>query len=400
MKRTDLYELVWSKPMTHLAREFGLSDVGLRKICVRHNIPTPPLGYWAKVAHGKSVKPTPLPPSDGNTAENVRIVVRPHKITPPEIQAARQAATELEEKSKSPLQVPSERPEDLHSVAEKVEKSLQRKKPDYEGFLHCNRKGLPNVSIGPDSVERAVIFMDTFIKAVISRGHSVKGKDDGLCLLVDNESFEIRLYETKDRKPHEPTAKELKAQKERDEWRNRYPNSYESDWKLYRTWDYCPSGRLSLQITDPTATDWSSKNLIGRWHDRRTKKLEDYLPRIMATLASAPVSVRHRREEEAEQERIRAEEHARWCREMTRKERARNRRSFIEEKANEFAKFQQIAALSGFISKEANTHSAEPVGRISRVIEQMVSEMRLGFERKTLNEEISKLELFDDDDPV
>jgi hypothetical protein len=39
--RNELYELVWAKPMTHLAKELGLSDVGLRKICVKYGIPLP-----------------------------------------------------------------------------------------------------------------------------------------------------------------------------------------------------------------------------------------------------------------------------------------------------------------------------------------------------------------------
>jgi hypothetical protein len=30
--------------MSRLAKSFGLSDVGLRKICVKHDIPTPKLG--------------------------------------------------------------------------------------------------------------------------------------------------------------------------------------------------------------------------------------------------------------------------------------------------------------------------------------------------------------------
>ena len=51
--RQELYDLVWSTPMVKLAKEFGLSDVGLRKICVKHGIPTPPLGYWAKLNFGK-----------------------------------------------------------------------------------------------------------------------------------------------------------------------------------------------------------------------------------------------------------------------------------------------------------------------------------------------------------
>ena len=48
--RQEFYELVWSKPMTHLAKEFVISDVALHKICRKHGIPNPPLGWWAKKA--------------------------------------------------------------------------------------------------------------------------------------------------------------------------------------------------------------------------------------------------------------------------------------------------------------------------------------------------------------
>lgn len=46
--REDLYRLVWEKPMNKLAKEFGLSDVGLAKICTRLGVPRPPQGYWIK----------------------------------------------------------------------------------------------------------------------------------------------------------------------------------------------------------------------------------------------------------------------------------------------------------------------------------------------------------------
>jgi hypothetical protein len=40
--RQELFELVWSMPMTKLSKQFELSDVGLRKICIKHQIPFPP----------------------------------------------------------------------------------------------------------------------------------------------------------------------------------------------------------------------------------------------------------------------------------------------------------------------------------------------------------------------
>lgn len=60
--RQAFHELVWTRPMVQLAKEFAISDVALHKICRKHAIPTPPVGWWAKQAAGKSVTRTPLPP--------------------------------------------------------------------------------------------------------------------------------------------------------------------------------------------------------------------------------------------------------------------------------------------------------------------------------------------------
>lgn len=61
MKRSELYEKVWSIPVTKLAKELGISDVGLAKVCRRHAVPIPPRGYWAKIKAGMRPRRTPLP---------------------------------------------------------------------------------------------------------------------------------------------------------------------------------------------------------------------------------------------------------------------------------------------------------------------------------------------------
>jgi len=50
--REELYELAWSKPFTELAKEYDISDVGLRKTCKKLEIPVPRVGYWAKIRSG------------------------------------------------------------------------------------------------------------------------------------------------------------------------------------------------------------------------------------------------------------------------------------------------------------------------------------------------------------
>lgn len=44
-----LAKLVWKKPMIHAAKEIGVSDVALKKHCVKLEIDLPPRGHWLKV---------------------------------------------------------------------------------------------------------------------------------------------------------------------------------------------------------------------------------------------------------------------------------------------------------------------------------------------------------------
>ena len=69
-------------------------------------------------------------------------------------------------------------------------------------------------------------------------------------------------------------------------------------------------------------------------------------------------------------------------------------------KAEDFTELQRLEALLEIVSKDAETFAEEPIGRISRVIENMVADMREGFKRHAINEEITTKELFGDDDPM
>jgi hypothetical protein len=50
--REELYDRVWSTLMIQLATEFGISDVGLAKICKRLNVPVPHRGYHIRLCNG------------------------------------------------------------------------------------------------------------------------------------------------------------------------------------------------------------------------------------------------------------------------------------------------------------------------------------------------------------
>ena len=60
--RADLYEKVWTDPIRNVAKQFGISDVWLAKICRMLQVPLPGRGYWAKRQAGRPTrKRPPLP---------------------------------------------------------------------------------------------------------------------------------------------------------------------------------------------------------------------------------------------------------------------------------------------------------------------------------------------------
>jgi len=60
--REQLYEDIWSLPMSRLAEKYGVSDRALAKACRKLHVPVPTMGHWNKVAAQKTgdQKP-PLP---------------------------------------------------------------------------------------------------------------------------------------------------------------------------------------------------------------------------------------------------------------------------------------------------------------------------------------------------
>ncbi len=68
--RQELLDLVWSGPMRTIAAEVGVSDVGLRKACLKAGVPIPPQGYWNQVRAGKRVLQKPDLPPRGFGASN------------------------------------------------------------------------------------------------------------------------------------------------------------------------------------------------------------------------------------------------------------------------------------------------------------------------------------------
>lgn len=112
--RQEFYDLVWSQPLTHLAKRFGISDVALGKLCRNAQIPHPAIGYWAKLEAGKKVIKIDLPRRGLGQSDVIEFGQAPYREhhtntderpipTPPafseDMDAVREHAVELAEKA-------------------------------------------------------------------------------------------------------------------------------------------------------------------------------------------------------------------------------------------------------------------------------------------------------------
>jgi len=142
--REQFYELVWSKPMTHLAKDFTISDVALHKICRKHGIPNPPLGWWAKKAAGKKVKQTPLPEAKPGAPDRITIAEGDFGRESANLAAAREQARILASERDDNEAAPP------HPIVDRTIAKLRKEKPSDIGLIAAAKVGSSSVRLHCD----------------------------------------------------------------------------------------------------------------------------------------------------------------------------------------------------------------------------------------------------------
>lgn len=79
--RQELYDRVWSKPMSHLVADLGTTVGNLSALLRRAEIPTPPAGHWMRKKFGKPVIQAPLPPPPAGCAEQLVLDTEKAKVS-------------------------------------------------------------------------------------------------------------------------------------------------------------------------------------------------------------------------------------------------------------------------------------------------------------------------------
>lgn len=246
--REDLYDLIWAMPATKLAKELGISDVGLGKICKRMEVPKPPLGYWRKVEVGGQPPKRPKLKKLSSKGQQ-QVTITPSQPENRSLQTIRKAEA---------IPCPTELIEP-HRLTTKTLASLDKSKTDGRGVLLSRNKICLDLRVTQQSLQRACLIMDSLIKALESRGHKVMTEGEYQQKTVvefESKRIVISLDERVHRIDHIPTPDETKEYK-------RYP------WMIPR-YDHAPTGLLCLRIHD-----WDAPRKV--WSDGKRQRLEGCL---------------------------------------------------------------------------------------------------------------------------
>lgn len=269
--RKELYELVWSTPVTTILKKYKLKTHEFSRLCTKMNIPLPSAGHWQKLKANKSVIIKQLP-EDNNALDIIELISSGGKD---DEKISDKIQKKIETELGSPLVVP-DRLLNPDKLIEITAKKLMIKDGYLENGLRVSAWDTLDIKVSPKNVNRALRFMDFFIKVMRKRGHSfcIEGKET--YIIVAEEKIKVLVRE------------KLKKIKSEESWRN-----------------LKPTGILCFK-----AERFSYRK---EWHDGRIK-LEKHLSKIISEIERKANELRAqilnweaRKAIQKEQEKIKAE---------------------------------------------------------------------------------------------
>ncbi len=302
IKREDLYEQVWSEPVTTVGARYGISGNGLAKICRKLEVPVPVRGYWQLHAVGRAPARTPLPPPRRETPSSHRLVLRPAVTVEPSTIQVRVAETLVN-------------PHRLVREAEATLKHHLKQRPS-DRVRPAVIVTCLDISVSAKALDRALRIMDALLKTFEARGHRVElttpeanrvVADAGAKTWISIGSEKVRV--------------ELAEQADRVGGVMR------------------PNGQLVLKT--PT---YGSDHERRSWRDTRTRRLEDSLGEFILA-AERIAAARHASELE-------------WQRKKRAEQVAQHRLKVINDIEDRANTWRMCATMDGFLDAVEAKHGA------------------------------------------
>lgn len=406
LTRRELYDLVWSTPMTKLADSFGISDVGLSKICDRHRVPAPPRGYWAKKEAGKQVKQVIFVQVDDPLFDRIEIVSGRDNIPAPvrEIIEARRAERKAQQPKRSSITMapPTIEPvADPHPAIRATAVALRKAQPSANGVVTAIRPGLCGISIGIKSVEWIIFVLDRLARTCEHRGLSLIPEEKQMAAATTTDRVSFEITEKTKQVPHVLTEAEI-ADQERQRKRNERMARGRSIWDvddysfspLPPKFDLVRTGELGLRIFG-----WGD-GARRSWNDGKTQMLETLIDEIVDGFEAHLATIKLRREERERAEAEYNELERRRGLAKARREREGQRKRLL----NRLIRTKrQAAQLREWISGHEQAALSKTDANLSRMMDwarAQLATLEASLDPIRLTEELSTRKLFPEFDEL
>jgi len=287
--REELYDLVWTTPMCHLAKAYGVSGYRLSQICDVNDIPRPGNDYWPLVRLNVAVERTPLPPVPSDSL--LPIVIEPKVkmtrvavVVPGSDHVPGDSLVKNEEPLEdAKLQVAADFRK-AHPLVRAAKNELEEGAVTREGRLKPGyKKKCLAVQVTKDSLRRGLLLMDAILRQLEKKGfvtHLSEGKRGDTLVKVGQESVQIALVEKVERRERKLTPEEMKK-------------SYVWDQYTYHS-----TGVLQFRIME-----YLPKNHRKNWSDGKNRQLDQQLDEIGEAVITTGGVLRLRRLEREEESR-------------------------------------------------------------------------------------------------
>ena len=299
-------------------------------------MPLPPLGYWAKLAAGRTL-PTPRLPTHSGPEEFVsqRFVSDVPEEPDPDHLVARRAFEALPE-NRIVITETLDRPHALVAATERAFRKPKRRKPDEQ--LTAPPPALA-ISVTEASLPRALRIMDALVKALDARGMPLRIEADGkrrTYLTIQGQIMAIRLVENTARTEREPNEKERQEIK-------KHGYTYLPD-----RYSYHQTGMLKLGILGDYRDEL--QKVVA---DGKQQRIEQLLNEFIVKIETEAVRRKREAEHHARQ-RFRWEEEARVRRENEERQRKEMERfKALEEAASNWKRAEDLRAYIAAVEANA-----------------------------------------------
>jgi hypothetical protein len=368
-ERQKLFDEVWATPVTSLAKKYGLSDVGLRKICVTLDVPLPPRGHWAKLVAGKSVpKPELRETTARTTYERMVRVVQVDDVLERRVTTARNAVMNTEH-SAGPDYLPPLDPSTFCPQTKLVSRALKGTKLE-EGALTVLGVTWADISVSPDQKERALLLVDRFAHELKVLGAKFENSHPPVppsrrgtrrdtskkrsSFALHEQTFFIYIRERIMQElvpPPPPTVKKSLRGAREPAWQYRPPE--------YR---YIPSGKVHVSIVDAT-TYYESHKV----EDTARGTIEHKAKQTLQSVSDSALRRQIENEVRAEREQARRKKAEEWEVAKAHKDSLLGQLGEFEKMAKDLDRARSLRRLVVDVLANQATAPAELVSNIERI---------------------------------